>query len=185
MFQGGWAMDSESAPLVAGLFRSYDQAEEARRELCRLGLADEAIEARTPEPGSYQVEYYESRELGRGLIIGTAIGIPVGSVIAVGVLMATVPSLSTMAAIGLGILVGSYWGLFFGGLGGMVTKVVAQAHGADRRTIAADSRETLLIAEVGSQTDSVHQVMRRHGARCFLEGVTSHQQLREPLALAS
>jgi hypothetical protein len=178
-------MDADRAPLVAGLFRSHDQAEAARQELSRLGLADEVVEVRTPEPGRYQVEYHESQELFRGLVIGTAIGIPVGSVIAIGVLLATVPAMTSMAAIGLGILVGSYWGLFFGGLGGMVVKVVALSHGGPRRTIAAESREALLIAEAGSQTDTLHQVMRRHGASCFLEGVAGRQPVHEPLALAS
>ena len=84
-----------------------------------------------------------------------------------------------------GILVGSYWGLFFGGLGGMVVKVVALSHGGPRRTIPAESREALLIAEAGGQTDTLHAVMRRHGASCFLEGVASHQPVHEPLALAS
>ena len=185
MFQGGWEMGTERAPLVAGLFRSHDRAEAARQELRRLGFSDEAVEVRTPEPGRYQVECHESQELFRGLVIGTVIGIPVGSVIAIGVLLATVPAMTGMTAIGLGILVGSYWGLFFGGLGGMVVKVVALSHGGPRRTIAAESREALLIAEAEGQTDTLHAVMRRHGASCFLEGVASRQPVHEPLALAS
>jgi hypothetical protein len=181
-------MNTEFARHVVGLFTSHERAEAARQDLRRIGLADDVVEVSIPEPGRYKVEYHESNELGRGAAIGGAIGMPVGSVVAIGVLLATVPEMGTMAAIGLGIVVGSFWGLFYGGLGGMVLKVLVHTDDKLRHTIAADSQEVLLIAEAGSQTSITKKVMRRHGAHRFLEGVpdrqrpeaTAHPETREP-----
>lgn len=168
-------MSTEFAHPVAGLFTSHEQAEAARQDLRRIGLADDGVEVGIPEPGRYRVEFHESSELGRGVAIGVAFGIPVGSGIAISVLLAAVPGMDRMVTIGLGILVGSFWGLFYGGLGGMVLKVLAHTDDKLRRTIAADSQEVLLIAEAGSQTSVARKVMRRHGANCFLEGVPDRQ----------
>ena len=185
MFQGGQEMNTEFGHRVAGLFTSHEQAEAARQDLRRIGLADDVVEVSIPEPGRYRVEYHESSELGRGVAIGVAIGIPVGSGIAISLLLATVPGMGRMAAIGLGIVVGSFWGLFFGGLGGMVLKVLAHTDDKLRHTIAADNQEILLIAEAGSQTSTAKKVMRRHGANCFLEGVPDRQLGCVPMAAAS
>jgi hypothetical protein len=178
-------MDVKRAPCVAGLFKSHEQAEAARQDLRRIGLADDAVKVSIPEPGSYGVEHNESGDLGRGIVIGIAIGIPVGSGVAISLLLAAVPGMSRMAAIGLGIVIGSYWGLFFGGLGGMVPKVLAHAHDEPRHEIAPDSREVLLIAEAGSRANTAQKVMRRRGASCFLDDVTDCQPRRVPIAAAS
>ncbi len=174
-------MNTEFAHHVAGLFTSHEKAEAARQDLHRIGLADDLVEVSIPEPGRYKVEYHESSELGRGAAIGGAIGVPVGSGVAISVLLAAVPEMGRMAAIGLGILVGSFWGLFYGGLGGMVLKVLAHTDDKLRHTIAADSPEILLIAEAGSQTSIAKKVMRRHGANRFLEGVPDRQPRRVPM----
>ena len=178
-------MNTEPAHHVTGLFTSHEQAEAARQDLRRIGLADDVVEVSVPEPGRYRVEYHESSELGRGAAIGGAIGVPVGSVVAISVLLAAVPEMGRMAAIGLGIVVGSFWGLFYGGLGGMVLKVLAQSDKKLRRTIAADSQEVLLIAEPGSQTGIARKIMRKHGASCFLEGIPDRQPRRMSMSAAT
>ena len=67
----------------------------------------------------------EAIELGRGVAIGVVIGVPIGSAVAAGVVMLAVPQ-SGLGGIELGVLVGAFWGIFFGGLGGVVPKVIAQ-----------------------------------------------------------
>ena len=184
-FQGGQAVNTGFAHHVAGLFTTHEQAEAARQDLRRIGLADDVVEVSVPEPGRYKVEYHESSELGRGAAIGGAIGVPVGSGVAISVLLAAVPEMGRMAAIGLGILAGSFWGLFYGGLGGMVLKVLAQTDKKLRRTVAAGSQEVLLIAAAGSQTGIARKIMRKHGASCFLEGIPDRQSRRVPMTAAS
>ena len=184
-FQGGQAVNTEFAHHIAGLFTSHEQAEAARQDLRRIGLADDVVEVSIPEPGRYKVEYHESSELGRGAAIGGAIGVPVGSGVAISVLLAAVPEMGKMAAIGLGILTGSFWGIFYGGLGGTVLKVLAHTDDKLRRTIAADSQEVLLIAEAGSQTGIARKIMRKHGASCFLESIPDRQPRRMPMSAAN
>jgi hypothetical protein len=170
---------------LAAWTRPQHPAHAARQDLRRIGLADDVVEVSVPEPGRYKAEYHESSELGRGAAIGGAIGAPVGSAVAIGVLLATVPEMSTMAAIGLGILAGSFWGLFYGGLGGVVLKMLAHADNQSRRTIAADSQEILLIAEAGSQTGIARKIMRKHGVSCFLESIPDRQPRRIPMPAAN
>jgi hypothetical protein len=183
-FQGVETMNTGFVHCVAGLFTSHEQAEAARQDLRRIGLEDRAVEVSIPEPGHYKIEYHESSELGRGAAIGAVIGMPVGIGVAIAVLLTTVPSMDRMTAIGLGILLGSLWGPFFGGLGGIVPKVLAQTEEKLRHTIAADTKEVFLIAEAGGQTSIARKVMRRHGARRFLAGNPGRQPRRVPVATA-
>ena len=69
---------------VMGLFRSQRQADAAVQGLYRIGLTDADVEVGVPEPGRYRVEYYESQDVGRGILRGMALGIPVASTTAGG-----------------------------------------------------------------------------------------------------
>jgi hypothetical protein len=175
-------MSVDGANLVAGLFSSKARADEALRDLHRIGLSDADVEIGAPEPGQYRIEYHEFQELGRGACVGMLIGIPVGGVIATALLMMTVP-MSVAAAIGLGGLIGGFWGLFFGGLGGTVVKVLAQEHGAPRCAIVPGSADVLVVAHAGPQIGVVHEVIGSHRPRYFLTDVPAVQHRRAPLAV--
>lgn len=159
-------MASDGAHLVAGLFTSRSRADAAVQKLHRIGLTDADIEIGTPEPGRYGIEYDESMELGRGVVQGIAIGVPVGSIAAIGVLMLVAPSLSLGASIGLGILIGGFWGIFFGGLGGMVPKVLGQPEST--YPISETSSEVVVVAHVGTQVNAARKAIQSAGVRYLL-----------------
>lgn len=175
-------MAIESANPVVGLFPSRTHADAAIQRLHQLGLADWDIEVGTPEPGRYHVEYHESGELGRGVVQGVAIGVPAGSVVAMGLLMIAVPGLSVGAIAGLGILIGGFWGVFFGGLGGMVVKVLAQAEGGPKHAISDRTSDVVVIVHADSQIGAVRQALLDQGVRHFLTDVPA---LRGPQLVLS
>ena len=170
-------MIAESAHLVAGVFRSQSEAEETLEDLHQLGLRDADLEVGAPEPGRYRVEVRESQELGRAVLLGIAVGVPLGGVIATGGLLLIVPGIAPMAAVGLGLVMGGFWGIFFGGLGGMAVQVIA--HERERQyAIRPDSAEVLLIAHADDQYGAVHSTMANHGSRAFLKDVPAIRPAR-------
>jgi hypothetical protein len=162
-------MTSEGTQLVAGLFTSRSRADAAVQKLHRIGLTDADIEIGAPEPGRYGIEYDESLELGRGVVMGIAIGVPVGSIVAIAALMLVAPSLSIGASIGLGILIGGFWGIFFGGLGGMVPKVLGQPEST--YPINETSSEVVVVAHVGTQVNAARKAIQGAGVRYLLTDV--------------
>ena len=163
-------MIAESAHLVAGVFKSQAEAEETLEDLHRIGLTDADLEVGAPVPGRYRVEIHESQEIGRAVVRGIAVGVPLGGIIATGFLLLVVPGIALTSAIGLGLAMGGYWGIFFGGLGGMALKVIA--HDRERQyAIAPDSAEVLVIAHADDQYGAVHHTMANHGSRAFLMDV--------------
>ena len=164
-------MVAAGANLVAGLFESRTRADAALDGLHRLGLTDRDVEVGAPAPGQYRVEYDEAAELGRGAVLGVAIGIPVGCLVSIVLLTLAVPEMSMDGVLVLGITLGAFWGIFFGGLGGVVPKVLAQEHGGPRCAIADGSADVVVIAQAGDQTDAVHAEMQRSGALRFLADV--------------
>ena len=160
-----------SANLVAGLFPSRARADAAVQRLHDLGIMDADVEIGAPEPGRYSVEYHESADLGRGVVIGIAVGVPVGSVIAAALVMLAVPTMSLAAVVGLGILIGGFWGIFFGGLGGMVVKVLAHASGGPTYTASQNTSDVVVIVHADNQIGAVRRVLLDGGTRYFLTDV--------------
>lgn len=156
--------------LVAGIFTTRARAEAAYRDLLRIGLTEHDIELGVPEPGRYRIEDHEAEEIGQGAAIGVAIGVPVGSLVGIGVLLATVPGIldAGFSGIGVSALVGGFWGIFFGGLGGVVPKVLAQSHCGERCEIQENGPELMIVARTSEKLDDARKVMRRRGAHFFL-----------------
>ena len=157
--------------LVVGLFKTSKQAEAAYQKLHGLGVSPEDFEVGAPEPGRYHLEDRGSQEIGQGVATGVAIGIPVGGLVSVGVLMLAVPGYANegVGGIALGLLIGAFWGIFFGGLGGIVPKILAHADEDSWCQISADGPEMLMAVHAGAQSAIVRDTMRRQGAR-FFEG---------------
>jgi hypothetical protein len=181
-FRGGGVMHATETDVVAGLFRSQKQADAALEGLHRVGLADTDVAIGPPEPGRYRVEYHESEELGRGVVVGSIAGIVLGSVIATVVLMLAVPRLALLTTIGLGILIGAFWGVFFGGLGGMAVKAVGHDGGEPRYTVTADCSDIVLIVHAGDRIGEAHEAMQRQRPRYFLTEIPAVRPSQPPLA---
>lgn len=163
-------MDTQASSFVAGVFSSQSQAQAAEQDLRRLGL-DDQIEIGIPEQGHYLIERSESAELGRGVVKGVVLGIVIGGVIGVGFVIAAVPGAMEMApnSLVLGFLIGAFWGIFFGGLGGMVPAVLAQEHASRWFDVTANNTELVVIAHTDSLPSSARTAMKKHGVRYLLE----------------
>ena len=102
-----------------------------------------------------------------------------GSTMQNGALLLLVPSLSVGASVGLGALIGGFWGIFFGGLGGMVPKVLAHASGHPTYAVSENSSDIVVIVEANNRRGASHSIMERNGALHFLTEtpVVRHQHL--------
>jgi hypothetical protein len=176
-------MVADGGNVVAGLFRSQHQADAALQALHRIGLTDADVEVGAPEPGRYRVEYYESQEVGQGILRGIALGIPVGGVLGSGFLVLSVPGMALAGSIGLGFLIGAFWGIFFGGLCGMMMRSLAPTE-ALHCTIAVGSSQVVVIAHAGDQSGLVQALMKSDGARYFFRDVPEVRPLGRTLAPA-
>jgi hypothetical protein len=177
-------MVADGGNVVAGLYRSQRQAEAALQALYRIGLTDADVEVGAPEPGRYRVEYYESQEVGHGIVRGIALGIPVGGIIGAGFLVLTVPGMALAGSIGLGFLIGAFWGIFFGGLCGMMMRSLAPSE-ALYHTVAAGRSEVAVIAHAGDQSGLVLALMKHAGARYFFRDVPELRSSQRPLVATS
>ncbi len=178
-------MDTVEENLVAGVFTSREQADAVLKDLLRIGLTADALEVGVPEPGRYQLEDHGSQEIGQGAVIGIAIGVPVGSLAGIGMVAAAVSGMaSSLDVIGLGILFGGFWGIFFGGLAGMVPKIMAHADELRWYVLSEGGPEILVIARAGSRVDDVRKVMRRRGARAFFAEIPATLPVGDAVALA-
>lgn len=164
-------MAIESARPVVGLFPSRARADAAVQRLHQLGVPDMDMETGAPEPGCYHLEYDESGELGRGVVFGIGLGVPIGSIVAMWLLIVAVPSLSVTGIVGLGILIGGFWGIFFGGLGGMVVKVLDHAAGGPAYTVSERSTDVVVIVHADSQVGAARRALLDQGVRYFLTDV--------------
>jgi hypothetical protein len=177
-------MVADGGNVVAGLFRSQRQADAALQAFYRIGLTDADVEIGAPEPGRYRVEYYESQEVGQGILRGMALGIPVGGVLGSGFLVLSVPGMALAGSIGLGFLIGAFWGIFFGGLGGMMMRSLAPSE-ALHFTIAVGSSQVVVIAHAGDQSGMVQALMKHGGARYFFRDVPAIRSSERSLVAAS
>lgn len=159
--------------LVAGVFKTREQAEAAIGGLLGLGLADDALGLVVPEPGRYPLEDHEAEEIGRGIARGVAIGGPIGGLAGLTLAAVVVPGVGVLGLGGLAfrLVEGGLWGAFAGSFGGLVARVVAGADDERWCEIPVGSSEILVVARAGAQVGEAHQVMQRHGARCFLTGL--------------
>jgi hypothetical protein len=177
-------MIADDANLVAGVFKSRRQADVALRDLHGIGLTDADLEVGAPAPGSYRIEYHESNVIGRGIKRGVLFGVPVGGLIAAGFFTAILPAETLATTIGMGLVIGGYWGIFFGGLTGMVLAMLKHREAVPRFAVQADSPEILIVAHAGDHFYDARDVMEHDGARYFLEDVPAMRSRQGSLAAA-
>jgi hypothetical protein len=178
-------MIADDANLVAGVFKSQRQADVALRDLHGIGLSDADLEVGAPAPGSYRIEYHESNIIGRGIKRGVIFGVPVGGLIAAGFFTAILPAETLLTTIGMGLVIGGYWGIFFGGLSGLALSMLKHREAAPRFAVENGSPEILIVAHAGDHFYDARDVMEHDGARYFLEDVPAVRSLQGSLAAAS
>lgn len=154
---------------VVGVFPTYARAEAAYQELRRKGITDENIRIGQPAPGRYRIEIREFEEMWHGAMLGVMIGVPVGALVAVGVLMTMVPDVAStgIGGIVLSVVVGGFWGIFFGGLAGVVPKVLAHEKSKHHYEITTDCAEAVVCVSPAANLGTARKVIGR-GATCFL-----------------
>ena len=164
-------MDAERESLVAGLFGSQQQADTALEGMHRIGVADADLKIGAPEPGRYRFEYHEAAEFWTAVRNGMVVGAVIGSAIAMGIMSFAVPGLTLAGLIELGVPIGAFWGIFFGGLGGVAVKAVPLAEGEPRYAITAETSDVLVIVRAGDRFGTVHEAMESQHPRYFLTDV--------------
>jgi hypothetical protein len=177
-------MVASDGNVVAGLFRSQRQADAALQALHRIGLTDADVEVGAPEPGRYRVEYYESQEVGSGILRGIALGIPVGGIIGSGFVVLSVPEMALAGSIALGFVIGAFWGIFFGGLTGMLMRSLEPTQ-ALHYTAAPGTSEVVVIAHAGDQSGLAQAVMKHGKARYFFRDVPELRSSQRRLVASS
>jgi hypothetical protein len=153
------------------VFSNDTQAAAANQSLLRLGLTEDEIEVGEPRPGRYRIDTDEAAELGRGAAIGIAVGVVVGGIIGVAAMNVIMPGIlytGGMTAISLGFLIGAFWGIFFGGLGGVVPKVLAYEHGPAIYEIPSGGAHTVVVAHANGLAGDARKVMMQGGVRAIL-----------------
>ncbi len=175
-------MDAECDSLVAGLFKSQQQADVALKRLHRIGVADADVEVGAPEPGRYRIEYHESAEIWTAVRNGMAVGAVIGSVITVGIMSFVVPGLTLAGLIELSVPIGAFWGVFVGGFSGMTVKAATHVEGEPRYAITAENTDVLVIVHAGSRFGTAHEALERQHPRYFLTDVPTVHHARPHLA---
>jgi len=178
-------MDAQSEMLVAGLFDSQKQVDATLESLHKIGVSDAEVEVGEPEPGRYRIERHESSEVWKAVRKGMIVGAAIGALIAIGAMSFVVRGLSLPGLIELGVPMGAFWGLFFGGLTGMAVKSVTLVPGEPRYAVTEDSHDLLMVVHAGDRFGAAHEVMEHQHPRYLLTDVPAvHHAERHLVASA-
>jgi len=82
-----------------------------------------------------------------------------------------------LGIISLGFLIGAFWGIFFGGLGGVVPKVLAHEHGPAIYEIPSGGAHTVVVAHANGLAGDARKVMMRGGVRAILADAPAIQRI--------
>jgi hypothetical protein len=175
-------MDAERESLVVGLFESQQQSDAALERLHRIGVADADVEIGAPEPGRYRIEYHESAEFWTAVRNGMVAGAVIGSAISTGIMSFVVPGLTLADLLALGVPMGAFWGIFFGGLSGVAVKAVTYAEGEPRYAVTDESDDVLMIVHASDRFGTVHAAMESRHPRHFLTDVPAVHHTQPQLA---
>jgi hypothetical protein len=162
-------MNDGDSNVVVGIFPTRRQAVAAEHDLRRIGLADQDIDAGAPACGRYRLDVREGASLGSAALDGIIVGTILGAVLGVALLFLAVPGALEhgASAVMLGILMGGFWGSFFGGLGGMAIRAASSDEGGWCE-IPAGTDAVLVVARAGAQADTARKAMRRCGAAALV-----------------
>jgi hypothetical protein len=176
-------MDAERESLVVGVFGSQQQADAALEGLHRIGVTDADVDIGPPEPGRYRFEHHEAAEFWTAVRNGMVVGAVIGSAIATGIMWLAVPGLTLAGHIALGVPMGAFWGVFFGGLSGATLKAVTLAEGEPRYAVTDESDDVLMIVHAGDRFGTVHAALESRHPRHFLTDVPAvHHTQPHPAA---
>lgn len=152
--------------LVPAVFTRRAQAEAAVEGLRRIGFSDEDLGvavpgAELPMPEDL-VDVEEAKGLGKGILLGAPLGSLAG--IALGALV--------LGRLGLGgILIGAaqgaLWGLILGGYTGLLARIHRKEDEPHWTDIPLSHEDILVVVRAGDRVRDVHDVVERHGGRCF------------------
>jgi len=142
----------------------------AASELRGIGLTDADLGVGIAEPGHYHVGDGETfadgaRAIGRGAAVGGSLGVIAG-------LAVTAVAVPGVGALGLaGYLLTAFgsggFGAVIGGSAGIATRLEVDDDRWCEIPLGAD--QLLLVAQAAGHGAAARDVMRRHGARCFLD----------------
>lgn len=175
-------MHAEQEGLVVGLFGSQQQAAAALERLHRVGVTDADIEVGVPEPGRYRIEYHEAADFWTRVRKGMLTGAVVGSLIAMSIMWFAIPGLSLVSLILLGVPMGAFWGVFFGGLSGVAVKALAHAEGEPCYAVPDKTSDVLVIVHAGDRFGTAHEALERQHPRYFLTDVPTVHHTQRSLA---
>jgi len=164
-------MDDERDDLVAGLFRSQQQADTALQRMHRIGVADADIEVGAPEPGRYRIEYHQASDFWTAVRKGMLVGAVIGAIIAIGIMSFAMRGLSLPNLIELGLPAGAFWGVFVGGLSAVAARGGARASGEPLYVVTPDDPEVLVVVQAHDRFGLVHEALQREHPRYFLTDV--------------
>ena len=168
---------AQALPLdvVAAVLPSHAAADAAVADLRVLGLSDAQIGVATPLPGHYRALEEEDLPPGTAgtMAKAAAVGAPLGSVAGLAIMEALVLGAGEVGLGGalVGLVGGGVWGAFFGGFGGLIAKLRTQEGTEHVCEIRLGGNDVLVVAHAGAQSAVAHEMLHRHGARCFLDDV--------------
>lgn len=178
-------MDAQQDMLVAGLFSSQKEIDATLNKLHQIGVSDADVEVGVPEPGRYRFERHEASVVWKSIRKGMLVGAVIGALISMGFMSFVVRGLSLVALIELGVPMGAFWGLFFGGLTGLALKAMTMVPGEPRYAITEDSHDVLMVVHAGDRFGAAHEVMEHQHPRYLLTDVPAvHHEQRELVASA-
>lgn len=163
-------MDGREEGVTAGLFATVAQAQAAAARLHRIGFGDGEIEVGRPAPGRYRLDFHEAASLGKAALDGIVVGTIAGGAIGAIFLTVAVPAMLEYGtgAIVLGVLVGAFWGSFFGGLGGMAIQSLQHGEGVRWCEIPEGNGAALVIAHAGTRVSDARKALVRSGGQTIL-----------------
>lgn len=155
--------DYETEPTVA-VFDSPDDARRAVSELRARRFDIAAIGEEPLAPGRYQAEDPSLWEVTAGMIRGALLGAPVGVLFGIGQ-AALLPSEPTRLVLAGGVLGGALLGAYFGA----IQRTRFDDDQAEWVDVPDGARRELVAVYTSGPAPRIRQLLRRTGARAFLD----------------
>jgi hypothetical protein len=163
--------------VVPGVFSHRTQAEAAIAELRTLGFTDEQLGVAVPDAlyhglgAAQRVEDQDimGEEEVKGTISGFILGAPLGSLAGVALAALTFGGLGPLGVGGilLGAGTGALWGMMLGAEAGLLAKVHSEEEEPHWSEIPLSHTDILIMVQARDRVAAVHEVIVRHGGRCF------------------
>jgi hypothetical protein len=162
--------------LVPAVFSSRAQVETALLELRGLGLSDAQLGVAVPDPVNHRLDEEVAghadilgEEEIKGAATGFILGASLGSIAGVGLMALAVGGLGPLGVGGIlaGAGFGAVWGMGLGATAGLAAKVHSEEEVSHWSEIPLSHTDILVLVRAGDKAAEAHDVMVRHGGRCF------------------